>query len=142
MERVDAYPTHDYQGYKLRHGKPFPFGTTFVPGGVNFSIYSDNATNCTLVLFSKGEEQPMVEIPFPEEFRIGDVFAMIVFGLDYENIEYGYRMDGPFEPQHGHRLTRQDTSGSICQSNQRAGCLGSAAQLGQYLSSSLIIGFR
>jgi isoamylase len=104
MERVDAYPTHEYQGYKLRPGKAFPFGATFVPGGVNFSIYSSHATTCTLVLFNKGEAQPKIEIPFPDEFRIGDVFAMIVFDLDYENIEYGYRMDGPFDPQQGHRF--------------------------------------
>ena len=37
----------------------------------------------------------MVEIPFPEEFRIGNVYCMVVFDLDYENLEYGYRMDGP-----------------------------------------------
>lgn len=104
MERVDAYPTHEYQGYKLRPGKAFPFGATFVPGGVNFSIYSSHATDCTLVLFDKGASQPKVEIPFPNEFRIGDVFSMIVFGLDYENIEYGYRIAGPFEPQQGHRF--------------------------------------
>ncbi|OGO31469.1 MAG: glycogen debranching enzyme GlgX [Chloroflexi bacterium RBG_16_54_11] len=104
MERVDAYPTHEYQGYKLRPGKPFPFGATFVPGGVNFAIYSSHATSCTLVLFDKGEGLPKVEIPFPDEFQIGDVYSMIVFGLDYENIEYGYRMEGPFDPQRGDRF--------------------------------------
>jgi glycogen operon protein len=57
-----------------------------------------------LALFNKGEAQPKIEIPFPDEFRIGDVFAMTVFGLDYENIEYGYRMEGPFDPQQGHRF--------------------------------------
>ncbi len=102
MDRVDVYPTHEYQGYKLRAGKPLPFGATFVPGGVNFSIYSSHATACTLVLFDKGEPQPKVEIPFRDEFRIGNVFSMIVFDLDYENIEYGYRMDGPFDPREGH----------------------------------------
>ena len=55
MERVDAYPTHEIQGYKVRPGKPLPFGATFVPGGVNFSVYSSHATSCTLVLFDKGE---------------------------------------------------------------------------------------
>jgi len=104
MERIDAYPTHEYQGFKLRPGKPFPFGATFVPGGVNFSIYSSHATSCSLVLFNKGEAQPKVEIPFPQEFRIGDVFSMVVFDLDYENIEYGYRIEGPFDPQQGHRF--------------------------------------
>jgi glycogen operon protein len=104
VERVDIYPTHEEQGYKLRAGKPFPFGASFVPGGVNFSIYSSHATACSLVLFEKGASQPKAEIPFPQEFRIGDVFAMVVFGIDYENTEYGYRMDGPFEPQSGHRF--------------------------------------
>ncbi len=59
------------------------------------------------MLFDKGEPQPKVEIPFPEEFRIGNVCSMMVFDLDYENIEYGYRMDGPFDPKEGHRF---DTS--------------------------------
>ena len=35
-------------------------------------------------------------IPFPDEFRIGNVFSMIVYGLDYENLEYGYRFDGEY----------------------------------------------
>ncbi len=104
MERVDIYPTHRVAGFGLRPGRPFPFGATLVPGGVNFSIYSSNATACTLVLFEKGEPQPMVEIPFPDEFRIGQVFSMIVFGLDVENVEYGYRLDGPFDPKAGHRF--------------------------------------
>jgi isoamylase len=102
MERVDVYPTHEHKGYKLRVGKPFPFGATFVPGGINFSIFSSHATACTLVLFDKGQPQPKVEIPYPLEFRIGNVYAMTVFGLDIENTEYGFRMDGPFAPQEGH----------------------------------------
>ena len=95
MERIDIHPTHKYENYKLRRGKPFPFGATLVPGGVNFSIFSSHATSCTLVLFKKHAAQPMIEIPFPEEFRIGNVYCMVVFNLDYENLEYGYRLDGP-----------------------------------------------
>ncbi|MFM8320458.1 MAG: glycogen debranching protein, partial [Chloroflexota bacterium] len=104
MDRVDAYPTHEHAGYSLRPGKPYPFGASFVPGGVNFSVYSSHATRCTLVLFCKGEKTPLAEIPFPDEFRIGNVWSMVVFGLAYETIEYGYRMDGPFDPQRGHRF--------------------------------------
>ena len=57
-----------------------------------------------LVLFEKGQPQPRIEIPFPDAFRIGNVWSMIVFDLDYENTEYGYRMDGPFNAQEGHRF--------------------------------------
>ena len=45
-------------------------------------------------------------IPFPDGFRIGHVFTMVVFDLDYEEIEYGYRMDGPFDPAAGHRFDK------------------------------------
>ncbi len=102
MERIDSYPTHHYGGYKLRKGRPVPFGATYVPGGVNFSIFSHHATACTLVLFEKEHPEPIVEIPFPVEFRVGDMFTMVVFDLDYETLEYGFRMDGPYDPEAGH----------------------------------------
>ena len=104
LDRIDIHPTHTYQGFELRVGKPLPFGASRVPGGVNFSIYSRNATSCALVLFEKHAPQPVVEIPISDEFRIGDVWCLVVFGLDYENVEYGYRMDGPWEPEEGHRF--------------------------------------
>lgn len=104
LNRIDIYPTHNYQGYKLRAGRAYPFGASFVPGGVNFAVYSSHATACTLVLFEKDAPDPTIEIPFPNEFRIGNVYAMVVFGLDYENTTYGFRMDGPFEPELGHRF--------------------------------------
>lgn len=105
-KRIDFYPTHRYEQFKLRPGKPFPFGATLVPGGVNFSVFSSHATSCTLVLFEKDAPEPMAEIPFPDSFRIGNVWCMVVFELDCETIEYGYRMDGPFDPGQGHRFDK------------------------------------
>ena len=45
--RIDTYSTREYQGYRLRPGKPVPFGASMVPGGANFSVYSSHATSCT-----------------------------------------------------------------------------------------------
>ncbi len=104
--RIDYYPTHEHQGVKFRRGHAMPFGATTVPNGVNFSISSSAATACTLVLFDRGADQPFVEIPFPDEFRVGNVYCMIVFDLDVERLEYGYRMDGPFAPELGHRFDK------------------------------------
>jgi isoamylase len=95
LERIDAYPTRQIAGLDVRAGRLYPFGATLAPGGVNFAIFSRNATACTLVLYRRGEDEPFAELPFPAEFRIGDVYAMTVFGLDHEEIEYGYRMAGP-----------------------------------------------
>ena len=102
--RLDLYPTHRHESFGLRLGFPLPFGATLVPGGVNFSIYSRHARTCTLVLFEAGAELPMVCIPIPEEFRVGYVFAMIVFWLDPDRLEYGFRMDGPHRPEVGFRF--------------------------------------
>jgi isoamylase len=102
LERIDFYPTHEHEGYKLRIGKPLPFGATVTPSGINFSIFSQHATACKLVLFERGAPEPMVEIPFPPQFRFGNVWAMKVFDLEPERIQYGYRMSGPFQPRLGH----------------------------------------
>lgn len=104
--RIDYYPTHEHEGIKYRRGHVLPFGATMVPNGVNFSIYSSAAHSCTLVLFEKGADQPYTEIIFPEEFRIGNTYSMIVFDLDFETLEYGYRMDGLFNPETGHRFDK------------------------------------
>ncbi|MGD0338948.1 MAG: glycogen debranching protein GlgX [Bacteroidota bacterium] len=104
MLRVDNYPTHKYKDFGLRHGKPLPFGASLVPGGVNFSVFSRHAASCELMLFKKREPEPYAVIPFPDEFRIGNVFSIIVFDLEVEEIEYGFKMDGPFNPEEGHRF--------------------------------------
>ena len=108
MLRVDLHPTHTSKcgKFRMRVGKPLPFGASIVPGGVNFSIYSSHATSCELVIFEKHASKPCGIIEFPDEFRIGNVFTMIVFDLDYENMEYGFRMDGPFQPEIGHRFDK------------------------------------
>jgi glycogen operon protein len=109
--RIDYYPTHEYKGFRFRRGRTLPFGASVVPSGVNFSVYSSAATACTLVLFRKREPLPFVEIEIPQEFRIGDVYSILVFDLDFEELEYGYRFDGPWQPEQGHRF---DKSKIVC----------------------------
>ena len=99
--RIDTMPTDTYKGFKLRPGLFLRNGSCLVPGGVNFSVYSSGARSCELVLFHSHEKEPFVILPFPDSYRIGSVFAMIVFDLDYENLEYGFYIDGVYEPQKG-----------------------------------------
>jgi isoamylase len=58
----------------------------------------------TLVLYRPGEQEPFAELPFPPGFRIGGVFAMTVFDLDTESVEYGYGATGPAQPEVGDRF--------------------------------------
>ena len=104
LPRVVDYPTHEIAGFSLRRGTPYPLGATVVEGGVNFAVFSKHATSCTLVLFKRGATQPMAEIRFPDEFVVGHVYTMVVFGLPVEHFEYGYRMSGPHDVLAGHRF--------------------------------------
>ncbi len=102
MVLVDTFPTDKIKDLSYRIGRVFPFGATYeVDGAVNFSIYSKEAKGCTLVLYKHGQAKPYVEIPFPESFRIGNVYTMRVYGINIETTEYGYRFDGEFDPKKG-----------------------------------------
>lgn len=101
---IDLRPTHRHDDFRLRVGNPLPFGASIIGNGLNFSVFSRNATKCRLVLYEIGKDEPFAEIPFPPEFRIGHVFTMMVFDLNPERLEYGFRFDGPFLPHEGHRF--------------------------------------
>lgn len=77
------------------------YGATQMDGAVNFTITSTKATACELLLFHRGANTPYATIPFPEYFRIGHVFSMLVHDLDIEEFEYAYRVDGPCKPKEG-----------------------------------------
>ena len=107
MLRMDSEPTHERNGIKYRCGRVQPFGATILShDAINFSVFSKDAISCELLLFHRDDQEPFAVIPFPDEFRIGNVFSMIVYGLDYEEIEYGYRMDGPYDPENGYRFDK------------------------------------
>jgi glycogen operon protein len=84
LEPIDAYPTQRIAGYPVRAGRSLPFGATRVPGGVNFSVYSNHATSVTLVLYREGEPEPMAELPFPESLRGGSGPPLSRVGQDGE----------------------------------------------------------
>lgn len=88
-------------GYPVRPGYFEDFGATLLPVGVNFTVHTHHGTSCELLLFHKGEEEPYAVLPFPASYKIGDVYSMIVFGLNIEEFEYAYRVDGPSNLREG-----------------------------------------
>ena len=107
MIRIDDIPTHELNGIHYRNGWIEPFGATLIGNNIiNFSVFSKDAVSCELLLFHAGDRDPFAVLPLTGEFRIGNVFAVIVYDLDYENLEYGYRFDGRFVPEKGYRFDR------------------------------------
>ncbi len=98
---TEKLPLKQIEGFSIRPGDFLANGATALPYGVNFTIKSHHATSCELLLFHKGEEEPYAVLPFPDECKIGDVFSMLVFGLNIEEFEYAYRVDGPYNKRKG-----------------------------------------
>ena len=94
-------PTDEESGFKIRPGLYLENGSVIVPGGVSFTISSQNSTSCTLALFKRNKYEPFAIIPFPEHYKIGNVYSMIVFGLNIEEFEYAYSIDGPYDIEKG-----------------------------------------
>lgn len=100
-QHINMVPTDVIAGFDVRPGFYEINGATAIPGGINFTIHSNGATYCELLLFHRGGKEPYAVLPFPEHYKIGNCYSMIVFGLEIYGLEYAYRMDGPFDTKKG-----------------------------------------
>ena len=84
-----------------------PFGATPTPLGTQFAVFSRHAAAVSLLLFDSPEDAtPAHEIPLdPRLNRTGDVWHVRVEGAGPGTL-YLYRVDGPYEPEKGHRFNR------------------------------------
>lgn len=94
-------PMDEIAGFPVRPGIFDINGAMAMPIGVNFTIHTHGGKSVELLLFHRGDEEPFAVLPFPESYKIGDVYSMLVFELDIENLEYAYRIDGPYNPKKG-----------------------------------------
>ena len=94
-------PTEEIEGFKVRPGNYLMNGATEIPGGVNFTIYSLGGTACELLLYHRKGTKPFAVLPIPDSYRIGKVWSITVFGINVEDFEYSYRIDGPWDPAKG-----------------------------------------
>ena len=101
MHPLTLEPLDQINGFSVRPGLYEINGAMVVPGGVNFTIHSHGAASCELLLFHRKETVPYATIPFPSHYRIGHVYSMIIFGLDIEEFEYAYCLDGPYDEGKG-----------------------------------------
>jgi isoamylase len=90
MKKPTAYP-----------GKPYPLGATRCADGVNFALFTENATAVDLCLFDTRGEETRVRLP---EYT-NQVWHAFVPGLAAGQ-RYGYRVSGPFQPEQGHRFNQ------------------------------------
>ena len=83
-------------------GSPHPIGATWDGEGVNFALFSEHATSVELCLFDRPESSvPSARVPMPGATdHVWHAFLPDV----RPGTLYGYRVDGPYEPERGHRF--------------------------------------
>ena len=89
------------QTTKLWKGHSYPLGATWMGTGVNFSLFSENATGVELCLFDE------LGAPESARFRLTERSDQVWHGFLPEARPgqlYGYRVEGPYEPLKGHRF--------------------------------------
>lgn len=83
-------------------GRPYPLGSTWDGGGVNFSIFSEHATKVELCLFDSPEaksESQRIRLPEQTDMAWHGYLPDVRPGQ-----LYGYRVHGPYDPAAGHRF--------------------------------------
>lgn len=94
-------PLDVVEEFKIRPGFFRMYGACVASNGVSFTINSHGATRCTLLLFKPQAPKPYARIPFPDSYRIGDTYSMLVYDIKPDEFEYAFSFDGPYEPAKG-----------------------------------------
>jgi isoamylase len=105
QRELHGYISETSEHSDIRTGAPLPLGTQEMGGGVNFAIFSRNASRVRLELFHHADDAaPASAINLdPGHNRTGDVWHVWVKGIGPGQL-YAYRVDGPYEPSDGHRF--------------------------------------
>ncbi len=94
-------PLDTLEGFRIRPGFFDINGATALSDGICFTIHSQGATSCELLLYEPYAKEPFAILKYPDNYRIGNVFSMIVFDLDVEDFQYAFRLDGPYDKKKG-----------------------------------------
>jgi isoamylase len=86
---------------RVHSGQPYPLGATYDGSGVNFALFSAHATRVELCLFDDSGQNETARITLPE--HTDQVWHGYLPGARAGQL-YGYRVHGPWAPQHGHRF--------------------------------------
>ncbi|MDO5581426.1 MAG: alpha-amylase family glycosyl hydrolase, partial [Planctomycetia bacterium] len=89
----------------LKFNYPLPYGATYGPNGVLFSVVSRSAEAFRLLLYDKAEDrEPSSVIHLDsQKNRWGDVWSIFLPEIKPGQL-YHFQADGPFQPEHGHRF--------------------------------------
>lgn len=90
---------------KFEKGRPLSLGAVITSDGVNFSLYSRDATKVSLILFNSAQDKTpssIIELN-PSENKTGSIWHVFIPGAK-EGTLYLYKVEGPYIPPKGLRF--------------------------------------
>ncbi len=107
---------------RVTEGRPHPRGAIWTGRGVNFALFSANATKVELCLFDDAGKKEIARVPLPE--YTNEVWHGFLPDARPGTI-YGYRVHGPYTPEEGHRFNPNKLlHRPVCQGGGRATQVG------------------
>ena len=91
--------------WTVARGRTWPLGATFDGAGVNFAVFSVEASKIELCLFSDDGRREIARLTLPE--RDGDIWHGHVAGLT-PGTRYGFRAHGPYAHEKGLRFNHHN----------------------------------
>ena len=84
----------DHKKIKTEKGIGLILGANRLNRGMNFALEVPDGVSASVLLYKKRSHRPFAEIPFTEEYRTGNVCALILEDFDEEAYEYNFLVDG------------------------------------------------
>jgi len=135
--RANIVTAQNGRQQRISEGRPFPLGATWDGLGVNFALFSANATMVELCLFDATGETEIERISMPE--YTDEVFHVYLPDARPGTV-YGYRVHGPYDPANGHRFNANKllldpyAKGTVGQLNWHASHFGYILESGDDLT--------
>ena len=96
------------QPFTIGKGKAHPLGATVMANGINFSVFSEHATNVELLLFDDHDDtEPFQKIALDPTVNKTFHFWHVFLENAKPGLHYAIRVDGPNDPGAGHRFDRE-----------------------------------
>lgn len=83
----------DISKINITRGNPLIMGATVIGDKINFTVTAKKNSQCKVVLYEKNTGKIAANIPFEASHVTGNVYAMMVEGIDYNKYDYNFMID-------------------------------------------------
>lgn len=101
---------------RVRKGITTALGVTMCKEGINFALAVESGISCSLLIYAYGEKEPLYNLSFREEEKIGDIYTVLIEDLSPNKYEYVYLLDNEiYLDPYARKITGREEWGEIAE---------------------------